>query len=82
MAGTQVRVSENTHQVLRSLASRAGESMQEIVEKAVEHYRRKAFLEGLSDDFRSLRENESTWKVEEEERALWDNTLQDGLEEE
>ncbi|MDQ3801440.1 MAG: type II toxin-antitoxin system VapB family antitoxin [Acidobacteriota bacterium] len=82
MAGMQVRISEATHQLLRSLASQAGESMQEVVEKAVEHYRRKAFLEGLNDDFRNLRENQAAWQDEEEERGLWDNTLQDGLEKE
>lgn len=82
MAGTQVRISESTHQLLRSLAKQAGESMQDVVEKAVEHYRRKAFLEGLNSDFRSLREDHAAWEEEEEERALWDNTLQDGLEKE
>jgi len=80
MAGTQVRVSETTHQLLRSLATQAGESMQEVVEKAVEHYRRKAFLEGLSSDFRNLREDKAAWEEDQEERALWDNTLQDRLE--
>lgn len=82
MAGTQVRISESTHQLLRSLAKQAGESMQDIVEKAVEHYRRKAFLEGLNNDFRSLREDHAAWGEEEEERALWDNSLQDGLKKE
>lgn len=80
MAGTQVRVSESTHQLLRSLATQAGESMQEVVEKAVEHYRRKAFLEGLSNDFRNLHEDAAAMEEERAERALWDNTLQDGLE--
>lgn len=82
MAGTQVRVSEGTHQLLRSLANQAGESMQDIVEKAVEYYRRKSFLEGLNNDFRDLREDVTAWEGEEEERALWDNTVQDGLEKE
>ncbi len=80
MAGTQVRISESTHQLLRSLASETNESMQDVVEKAVEHYRRKAFLEGLSNDFRVLQADESTWQDELDERALWDNTIEDGLE--
>lgn len=82
MAGTQVRVSESTHQLLRTLAAQAGESMQDVVERAVEHYRRKAFLEGLNNDFLNLQEDTAAWKDEEEERALWDNTVQDGLEKE
>lgn len=79
MSGTQVRISPWTHQILRSLASHTGESMQEVMEKAVEHYRRKAFLEGLNNDFRTLRGDSDAWQDEEEERALWDNASQDGL---
>lgn len=82
MAGTQVRVSEGTHQLLRSLAEQAGESMQEVVDKAVEHYRRKTFLEGLNNDFRDLREDTAAWEDEKKERTLWDNSIQDGLEKE
>ncbi|MBK8812718.1 MAG: toxin-antitoxin system protein [Acidobacteria bacterium] len=76
---SQVRVSENTHEVLRSLSTREGKSMQDIIDKAIEDYRRKAFLEGLSNDYRLLRENPEAWKDHEEETALWDNTLMDGL---
>jgi predicted DNA-binding protein len=79
---SQVRVSENTHEVLRSLSSREGKSMQDIIDKAIEDYRRKAFLEGLSNDYRLLRENPEAWQAHEEETALWDNTLMDGLENE
>jgi hypothetical protein len=80
MAGTQVRVSETTHAMLHALAAQSGESMQEVVEKAVEQYRRKAFLEGLSEDFRALGKDAEAWKEEAQERALWDQTLADGLE--
>lgn len=79
---SQVRVSENTHEVLRSLSTREGKSMQDIIDKAIEDYRRKAFLEGLSNDYRLLRENPEAWQEHEEEIALWDNTLMDGLENE
>ena len=76
---SQVRVSENTHEILRSLSLREGKSMQDIIDKAIEDYRRKAFLEGLSNDYRLLQENPEAWKEHEEETALWDNTLADGL---
>lgn len=82
MASTQVRISDNTRQVLRSLSSQKGESMQEIVEKAVEGYRRRTFLEGLSNDFQALQKDPEAWREEQDERALWDNSLQDGLENE
>ena len=76
---SQVRVSENTHEVLRSLSTREGKSMQDIIDTAVEDYRRKAFLEGLSNDYRLLREDAEAWKDHEDESLLWDNTLTDGL---
>lgn len=76
---SQVRVSENTHRLLRSLSTREGKPMQDIIDKAVEDYRRKAFLEGLSNDYRLLREDAQAWKEHEEEMSLWDNTLTDGL---
>jgi hypothetical protein len=76
---SQVRVSESTHETLRSLSSREGKSMQDIIDKAIEDYRRKAFLEGLSNDYRALQQNTEAWKEHMEEIALWDNTLMDGL---
>ncbi len=80
MAGTQVRISTTTHRVLRGLSSEVGESMQTIVEEAIEQYRRRKFLEGLNQDYKALKEDSNAWKEELEERALWDETLLDGAE--
>ena len=68
---SQVRVSENTHEVLRSLSAREGRSMQDIIDTAIEDYQRKAFLEGLSNDYKILREDSQTLKDHEEVTALW-----------
>lgn len=76
---SHVRVSENTHQTLRSISLKDGETMQDIIDKAVEDYRRKRFLQGLSQDYQTLQQDPEVWKVHEEETALWDNTLEDGL---
>lgn len=80
MAGTQVRVSNSTHQLLRNLSLEAGESMQTIIEQAVEQYRRRRFLEGLKQDFQTLKEDAEAWQEELEERQLWDKTSLDGVE--
>lgn len=79
---SQVRVSENTHEVLRSLSMQEGKSMQDIIDKAIEDYRRKAFLEGLSNDYRLLRNDAEAWKNHEQDNVVWDNTLTDGLDNE
>ena len=80
MTGTQINISNSTHQILRHLSSEIGESMQTIVENAIEQYRRRLFLEGMSQDFKALREDSDAWQEELAERAVWDNTLLDGVE--
>ena len=78
---TQLRVNESTHAAIRNLAQEFGESMQSIVEKAIERYKREMFLESLNQDFKRLRENDKAWNEELDERRLWENTLTDGVEE-
>lgn len=75
---TQVRVSDTTHQLLRNLSKEFGESMQTIIDEALEQYRRRKFLEGLNEDFRALKEDGAAWQEELEERKMWDKTLLDG----
>lgn len=69
---SQVRISNNTHSILRSLSALEGAPMQEILDRAVEHYRRKTFLAGLSDDFRRLSEDDESWTEYQGELAEWD----------
>jgi len=76
------RISDSTHQVLRRLAERSGESMQALLDKAVEHYRRQRFLEENNRAFEALRADASAWKGEQAEREQWDITVADGLEKE
>lgn len=78
MASTQVRISEATHTVLKSIAGETGDSLQRVVETAVERYRRELFLESLNRDFGTLKTDDSAWQEELAERSLWDSTLADG----
>ena len=55
--------------------------MTEILDKAIEAYRRARFLAGLNEDFAALRQNRAAWEEEQQERRAWDATLADGLEE-
>jgi hypothetical protein len=80
MMTTTVRVSAETRAALRDLAAETGESMQEVLAKAVEAYRRRLFLEAANADYARLRADPRTWAEELEERRLWDATLLDGLE--
>jgi hypothetical protein len=43
---------------------------------------RDLFLDGVANDFMSLRENTGAWADEVAERAAWDTTSRDGLDDE
>lgn len=78
MSTIQVRIDEATHRSIKSLASDLGESMQGVVERAVERFRREMFLEGLNRDFDNLRRDPDEWGSELDERKLWETALMDG----
>ncbi len=76
------RISEPTRDILRKLADESGESLQAILDKAVEMYRRQRFLEESNRAFGALQANAVAWKEEQAEREAWDITVGDGLEKE
>ena len=76
-----VRISSRTHALLRQLAKEADESMQAILDRAVERYRRETFLHGANADYAALKRNPKAWKGELRERKTWEQTLADGLDE-
>jgi hypothetical protein len=75
-----VRIKPETHLKLRQLAKQTGESMPDTLERAVDALYRKQWLAGLSEDYARLRADKKAWAEELKERALWDKTLGDGLE--
>lgn len=79
MPSAAVRISESARETLRELAARTGESMQEFLERAIEQYRRRRFLEELNAGFAARRNDPEAWKEELQEREEWDRTLADGL---
>ena len=81
MPSLNVSISEEAHRVLVDMAVREGDSIDSILDRAVELYRRQKFLEQANEDFQALKNNPDEWKEELEERELWDNTLSDGVEE-
>ena len=54
--------------------------MTEVLDKAIENYRRQRFLAGLNADFAALRKNKAAWAEELADRRMWDASLADGLE--
>ncbi len=81
MSTTTIRVSEKTRTIVHDLAVSAGVPMTAIVERAVELYRRQQILEQANAAYAALRADPEAWAEVQAERALWDATLADGLEE-
>ncbi|WP_366922162.1 toxin-antitoxin system protein [Metallumcola ferriviriculae] len=82
MGTTTVRISRAALETLRQLAGRAGEPIQEILDKAIEEYRRKQFLEEANKAYAALKNDSQAWQDEVMERETWDSALKDGLEDE
>ncbi len=74
-----VTLSNTTHQTLIKLAETSGETMQTVLDKAIENYRRYVFLIQANQAFAALRQNEELWHEERAERGLWDQTIADGV---
>lgn len=82
MSSATVRISPRAHQALKELAKVTGEPMPAVLDRAIEDFRRRVFLEGLSQDFAELRADPKRWEEEQSERKTWDAALADGLEDE
>jgi predicted transcriptional regulator len=77
MPSATVRVSKGTRDTLRDLAVKSGESMQTIIDRAIEEYRRQSFIEQANKAYLALRENPEAWETELKERREWEATLAD-----
>ncbi|MFB2897042.1 hypothetical protein ACE1CI_29355 [Aerosakkonemataceae cyanobacterium BLCC-F50] len=80
MESCTVAIGSTSYKTLQEMAARSGESIQEILDKAIEQYRRQKFLEEANNAYAALRNNPEAWANEIEEREAWDVTLTDGLE--
>ena len=79
LAHTTVRVSGATRDLLRRLAAQESTAMQEVLERALEGYRRRRFLEDVNAGYASLRADRRAWSGVQAERRTWDATVADGL---
>jgi predicted transcriptional regulator len=80
MATTMIRVRGDIHALLQRLAEEDGISMQDVLGRALEEYRRARLFELADAAYEALRADPEAWQQELEERAGWDVTLMDGIE--
>lgn len=76
----QLRIGEETHEVLRELARLEGASMLGVLDKALAEYQKKRFFDSLGAAFGALKNDPEVWAEEQQERRAWENTLLDNVE--
>jgi hypothetical protein len=78
MPAPTVRISEASHRLLKELAEKTGQTMMEVLDKALDAYRRKVFFEQLNTGYAELRGDPEAWAEHLAERAEWDAALMGG----
>ncbi len=79
MSAPTVRISESSHQTLKQLAELTGQKMVDVLEKALDAYRRKLFFERMNVGYEELRADPRALAEHQAELKQWDATLMDGL---
>jgi hypothetical protein len=78
----KIRISPHSKSILRELAERDGRPMQNVLDEAIDQYRRDRFLRDVNEGYARLQADPKAWQEELDERRLWDTTLADGLDSE
>jgi hypothetical protein len=79
MSTSTVRISESTHRLLQEIAKQSGQTMTDVLAKALDTYRRQIFFEKLNAGYAELRASPEAWTEMEMERKQMETTLMDGL---
>lgn len=79
MKTTTVRIEGETQEKLRRLAVVSGQSMQQVLAKAVESYRRQQIITESNARYAALRADPQAWNDMQREREEWDIALSDDL---
>lgn len=79
MPAQTVRITPKSHRLLTRLAEELDRSMPQILDAALETYRRQRFLEAANADLARLKTNKKSWKAYRDELARIDATVADGL---
>ena len=79
MSAPTVPISEASHIILKTLAEQTGQTMTDVLDKALEDYRRKLFLDQVNAGYAELRADPQAWTEHVAEQKQWDSTLMDGL---
>lgn len=74
-----IRIPARAQATLRQLAAESNRPMQDIADEAIEAYRRQQILERTNAAYATMCVDPDVWAEELAERAAWDVTLNDGM---
>jgi hypothetical protein len=80
MSSATVRITPRGHRILSALVEQTRSTMPEILDEALECYRRQKFLDEASVAYDALSQNAKAWQSYRQELTSLDATLNDGLE--
>ncbi len=79
MESLTIRVSRSTHERLRELADKTGETMADIVDRAVRNYQKERFWADYHAAYAAIQADPSAWADLQYEVESWESTSADGL---
>ena len=80
MQTSTVRIDEESNEILDELAERKSLPKRKIIREALLDYRRKHFLKQCAEAYKEFKSRTDHWNQEDEDRKIWNSTLNDGLE--
>jgi len=79
MSERTIPISDASHQLLNKLAEETGQTTLEVINNALDAYRRELFFRQMDAGYAELRDDSKAWAEHQAERKLWDAALLDGL---
>jgi hypothetical protein len=73
------RISSTAHCSLAKMAEQTNTSLQQMLDQAIEHERRRLLLERANLAYSKLRQNKKAWEAWRAELRQLDATLNDGI---
>jgi predicted transcriptional regulator len=74
-----IRISSTAHRSLAKMAEQTNTSLQQMLDQAIEHERRRLLLERTNRAYAKLRQDKKAWKAWRAELRQLDATLNDGI---
>lgn len=77
-----VRIGTELHETLRALSEAEQRPISQVIETAIDRYRKDNFWKAMHEGFARLRADPQAWEEYQSEAVLWDSAAADGLEDE